>query len=109
MDKLLLLKSKYICIIISLLPLVFLAVNYHNLALNPNTKIIGNNGITVSKPGFFIIISCLCVLWYGLARFIYFEGQNSIIPLKVNKNILRILVNLFLSALSFLLILSNLS
>ena len=63
-------KQNIICIIISLIPILVLAISYPLLKENPNTKVTESNGMNVSKEGFLLIIFCLSFLYYYMTTFI---------------------------------------
>jgi hypothetical protein len=99
------LKSNFIYILISALPIIVLFFFYGNLQTSPYTKISGSNGIIVTKNVFIILIIGLGILWYYLSILLAqkLAGLSSI----VSQSLLRGLVNAFFSTLSLLLIFSN--
>ena len=66
----------------------------------------GANGMNVSKGGFFILITGLGMVWYYFTLFLV--NKIAIINIKLNPIGVRILINLSLSVVSIILILSNL-
>ncbi|HEY4875292.1 MAG TPA: hypothetical protein VIH86_06955 [Puia sp.] len=98
-------NSDLICIIISTIPIIVLLFLYNRLPAFPNTKISGSNGLIVSKNVFIAILTGLGVLWYFLSMQI---AQRLVILNSVISQFgLRSSINILLSALSLLLILSN--
>jgi hypothetical protein len=93
-------------ILISTIPVIVLFFLYSSLNAFVKTKIFGDNGMIVSKSSFIFIIIALSVVWYYLS--ILISKRISVVNAAVNLNVTRVLINLLLSVLSILLIVSNL-
>lgn len=93
-------------VFISLIPIIVLFFLYNSLRAFVNTKIFGNNGMIISKANFIFIIIALSFLWYYLS--VLFSKKISILNSAINQNIIRVIINVFFSVLSILLIISNL-
>jgi len=98
-------QFKPVYLFISILPVV-LFFFYSSLGAFVNTKIFGDKGMIVSKVNFILIIIALSFAWYYLSGL--FSKKMFILNSSINENVARILINLFLSVLSILLIVSNL-
>jgi hypothetical protein len=96
----------FTCIVISVIPLILLAMYYPELNPSPTTKIFGSNGMALSKGGFALLLSGLCVFSYFFS--IYLVSRSAMINVKINKVGVRILVNSIFMILVVLLIRSNL-
>jgi hypothetical protein len=94
-----------VCIIISAIPIIVLFFLYNRLPAFPNSKISGSNGMMVSKNVFIAILIALAVVWYFLSM--HLAQRMVILNSVMNQFGLRSLINILLSALSLLLILSN--
>lgn len=94
------------CVLITLLPIIVLTIFYNSLGHFVNTKISGSNGIILSKENFMIIIPFLSIVWYYGS--IFFSQKLILLNRIINQVNLRVVINLILSVLSILLILSNL-
>jgi len=98
-------NSNLICIIISAIPIIVLLLLYNRLQAFPNTKISGSNGLIVSKNVFIAILTGLGVLWYFLSM--QLAQRLVVLNSVISQFGLRSSINILLSALSLLLILSN--
>ncbi|HXR82731.1 MAG TPA: hypothetical protein VN722_00320 [Hanamia sp.] len=92
-------------VFISLIPVIVLFFLYSNLGAFANTSIFRNNGMIVSKTNFILVIIALSFVWYYLS--FLFSKKISMVS-AINQNLVRVLINLFLSVLSIWLIVSNL-
>ena len=94
------------CLLISAAPILVLLLFYNRLGEFAYTKPSGGNGMIVSKNVFSIVIILVSISWYYLSAYLAkaLSGVNVI----VNNLVLRISINLLFSALTILLIASNL-
>ena len=99
-------KSNLICVFISVVPIALLFFFFNGLGQFTNTKSSGRNGMIISRSSFIFLMVGLSVLWYYASILISQRliGFNSLI----SQAGLRSLINILFSALSILLILSNL-
>ena len=98
-------KSNLIYVLISLIPIIVLCFLYNSLGSFVNTKISGEHGMIISKVSFIYVIIALSLIWYYLS--IFFSKKINVLNSRISENLLSGLINLFLSVLSILLILSN--
>ena len=98
-------KSNLVCGLISLIPIIVLCFLYNRLSSFVNTNSSGEHGMIVSKVTFIYVIIALSLIWYYLSIFFFQKLINS--NFGVSNNGFRILINLFLSIISVVLILSN--
>ena len=98
-------KSNLVYVLISLIPIIVLCFLHNRLSSFVNTNSSGEHGMIVSKATFIYIIIALSFIWYYLSIIIskWLIGLN----FGISKNGFRILINLFLSMISVVLILSN--
>lgn len=99
-------RSNLICLFISLLPIAVLFFFYNSLGQFTNTKIFGSNGIIISRSSFIFAMVALSIIWYYIS--ILISQRLIVLNSLISQVGLRSLVNLLFSALSILLILSNL-
>lgn len=99
-------EFKLVYILVSIIPVIVLFFLYNSLRTFVNTKIFGDNGLIVSKPNFIFVIIGLSFLWYYLSGL--FSKKISTLNSGINQNVVRVLINVFFSVLSILLITSNL-
>jgi len=94
------------CLLISVAPILVLLLFYNRLGEFAYTKTSGGNGMIVSKNIFSILIILISVSWYYLSA--YLAKALSGVTVIVNNWVLRVSINLLFSALTILLIASNL-
>lgn len=92
-----------LCVLISIAPFLLLAALYSKVASLPNIKIVGQNGMVVTKGEFSFLIILLSVLIY-YASYVLSQRFN---VLKVSGFGLRIVINTVFSILTGLLICVN--
>jgi magnesium-transporting ATPase (P-type) len=95
--------ANLICVLLSTVPVLFLAVFYSKIASFPNTKVASQNGISVSKREFVYVIIFISVLVY-YASYTLARKFNS---LNGSGSGLRIFINSAFSLLTILLICFN--
>lgn len=98
-------KSNLVYILISLIPIIVLCFLYNRLGSFVNTNSSGSHGMIISKVSFIYVIIALSFLWYYLSIFFSQKLINS--NFGISNNGFRTLINLFLSMISVVLILSN--
>ena len=96
----------FVCLVISILPVIVLLFLYNNLGALMYTKISGPNGLSVSKSNFLFFTIFFSILFYYASilisqRLINFSSI-------ISQPNLRSLINVLFSILTILLILSNL-